>query len=132
MRNLWYFVSGAIVVIGLGSVVYFVFPKSELPTTPTVELSNAQPSSHPDAVPLPASNPLLNATRKEFDRWLPSYPLRCGAILFEGAAHRPPDPAFCLREVTKRVAGSTGIQLSESEVLDPRVKARWTIVMQGG
>ena len=119
MRNLWMIISGLAVVVGIGGSVYYFFPKQS-------DTSNASLLSSTDShvFVVPSENPLLTADEAQFDRWIPFYPIRCGEIVFDNV-----DPkhnfSFCIDEIKRRVARGTRYQLSNDEVLDSRVKARW-------
>ncbi len=130
-RFYWMLVSGAAVVIAIGGAVYYFFPTQ--PTEPVVSPHDAQqpPSMDSRVLIVPAGNPLLTADASEFGRWVPSYPIRCGQILFEKANPKAPNFSFCVDEVRKRVATSTGHQLSREDVLDGRIKAHWLEVTGG-
>jgi hypothetical protein len=129
MRNLWMLLSGTALVVGLGGLVYYVFPQRV--STDSVPTAPASPAESNVRI-LPAQNPLLTATKQQLERWVPTYPLRCGAILFDGVPHRPPDPAFCLHEISKRVMDATGVRLTEDEIRNDQVRTRWAKLMNGG
>lgn len=78
-----------------------------------------------DVLPKP-ENPLLKASRAEFERWLPPY---CGPDLYLGKATKPHTTQVCVHGTITRVLNSTGIQLMESDVKDPRVAERWRKTM---
>lgn len=132
MRNLWMILSGTALVIGLGGLVYYVFPKRVSTESLLSNVMPAATTSERSVLVLPAQNPLLTATKQQFERWVPSYPLRCGAILFGEAPHRAPDLPFCLHEIAKRVMEATGVQLTEDEIRNAQVKTHWSELMDGG
>ena len=123
MRNVWMIISGLAVVVAIGGAVYYFFPKQS-------DTSNESLLSSPErqVTVVPNENPLLTADAGLFDRWIPFYPIRCDEIVFDKV-----DPkknfSFCIGEIKRRVARATGYQLSNDEVLDPRVNARWHEVM---
>jgi hypothetical protein len=72
------------------------------------------------------NNPLLTATRMQFDRWLPSY---CGPDLYLNRKAKPHSVEVCINGTIGRVESNTGIKLSKEDVTDPRVKTHWQQVM---
>ncbi|MEG4582206.1 hypothetical protein QUA71_21710 [Microcoleus sp. MON1_C5] len=71
-------------------------------------------------------NPLLTATRKQFDRWLPSY---CGPDLYLNKNAKPHSVEVCINGTIERIESSTGIVLSKEDVTDTRVKTHWQQIM---
>lgn len=125
MRNVWMLVSGLVVVVAMGRAVYYFFPK------PPAEPTEAQVSPLTDSrvLVVQAGNPLLTADANQFGRWVPSYPIRCGEIVFDETDPKAPNFSFCIGEIKKRVTTATGYQLSREDVFDSRVKAHWQEVM---
>ncbi|WP_250469960.1 hypothetical protein [Caballeronia sp. GAFFF2] len=129
MRNLrWMLISGATLVIAIGGAVYYFFPKQ--PTNQAASVSNdvPPPSKESRMLAVPAGNPLLTADSNQFRRWVPSYPIRCGEIIFEKANPKASNFSFCVAEIRKRVTTATGYQLSRDDVIDSRVATHWNEV----
>ncbi|GJH13558.1 hypothetical protein CBA19CS11_31990 [Caballeronia novacaledonica] len=126
MRKLyWILVSGAAVVIAIGGAVYYFFPAPPADQTSNRSNQTQAPSQDSRMLVIPAGNPLLTADANQFGRWVPSYPIRCGEIVFQKATSKVPNYSFCVSEIRKRVTTATGYQLSRDEVIDSRVAAHW-------
>ena len=127
MRNVWIIISGLAVGVAIGWSVYYFFLKQS--DTSNVSLL----SSLENYVPVLANeNPLLTANVGQLDKWIPFYPIQCGEIVFEKADPKDKELyfSFCIGEIKSRVALETGHQLSNDEILNPRVKAHWHEVME--
>ncbi|WP_075583559.1 hypothetical protein [Caballeronia zhejiangensis] len=126
MRNLhWMLVSGAAVVIAIGGAVYYFFPMQPADQAATLPNETRSPSNDSRMLVVPAGNPLLTADANQFGRWVPSYPIRCGEIVFERGNSKAPNFSFCIGEIRKRVTTATGYQLNHDDVVDSRVAAHW-------
>lgn len=124
MRRLyWMLVSAAAVVIAIGGAVYYFFPKQ--PTSNPIS-GPQPPAKETHVIVVPNSNPLLTADKSQFRQWLPPY---CGADVFMQAEPQPHKVDVCVNGTITRVAGATGVKLTRSDVLDPRVKQHWREVM---
>ena len=121
MRN-WMFVSAAAVVVGLGTVVYYIFPSRLI--SPELVVAT-QSSVVVDAEVIP-KNILLTAEIGEFRQWFPVY---CGADMYIEENPKPHKVDVCLNEIISRVQAQTKIKLTRADVLDPAVKAHWRNVM---
>jgi len=129
MRNVWMLISGLAAVVAIGGSVYYFFPRQPAELAVMSPDVREWPFTDSRVLVVPAGNPLLTASRGHFDRWVPSYPMRCGKILFENADPKAKHFEFCIREIRDRVAHYTDRQLSREDVLDPRVKVHWKEVM---
>jgi hypothetical protein len=129
MRSSWMLISSLAAVVAIGGAVYFFFPKTPANPAAANAVASQLPSTGGQRLIVPAGNPLLTADTSEFGRWVPLYPIRCGEIVFETADPKVPNFSFCISEIKKRVADSTGYQLSRGDVLDQRVKAHWHQVL---
>ncbi len=130
MRNFWIFVSKLGMIVAVGGSIYYFSPHRQIgvgPTTSPTAQELAAPIDH--VVVTPGANPLLTANAAQFDRWFPSYPMPCGAILFEDPKRKQGKVDFCVQEIVKRVGMTTGIQIARADVLDPSVQAHWRDVM---
>lgn len=131
MRSVWIFLSSVAVVIAVGGIYYQFLPR------PDVDLvlpnGGAPPAmrSEPQVTVLPPGNPLLAADALQLDMWIPSYPIPCGEIVFGAAYNRARNFAFCLGEIRSRVAKYAKQELSDQDVLDPRVRAHWRATARG-
>lgn len=127
MHKVWILVCGLAIVVVIGGAAYFL----EMPTTPEMP-KTAAPQRSADDTPMlavPGANPLLTADTRQLRMWVPSYPIRCGEIVFENADPKDQNFSFCVGEIRKRVATVAGHPLSSGDVLDSRVKAHWHEVM---
>jgi hypothetical protein len=131
MRNVWMVGSNLAIVVAICALVYYGFP--ERPATPAVTASGLPKRQVADGHGLVAlaDNPLLIANKGQLDRWVPSYPIRCGEILFEKSDPKARHFKFCADEIRRRVSRATEHKLGREEVLDPRVRAHWREVMGG-
>lgn len=84
-----------------------------------IEVDNSQSESQ-------FNNPLLNATRTQFDRWLPAY---CGPDLYLDRKVKPHAVEVCIEGTIDRIESNTGIKLTRDQVLDPRVRSHWRSAM---
>ncbi|GAB5101357.1 hypothetical protein [Caballeronia sp. HLA56] len=126
MRKLyWMLVSGAVVVIAIGGAVYYFFSKPPVDQGANQPTAAQSPSADSRVLVVPAGNPLLTADSKQLNRWVPSYPIRCGDIVFGKGNSKVPNFSFCVAEIQKRVTTVTGYQLSRDEVVDARVAVHW-------
>ncbi len=130
MRNLWIYISSLAVVAVVGGAVYDFLSKSQtyvgFQNFSVAQITQVAPS----VLVVPAGNPLLTANFGQFERWVPRYPIRCGEIVFEKADPKVQHYYFCLSEIQRRVATHTQRDIRRSDVLDPRVRARWHQVME--
>lgn len=79
-----------------------------------------------------AANPLLTANRAEMLRLVPNFFEPCGAIVFEDAkTSSPRAKEGCVDQIKTSVWHQSQIRLSDDDVLDPRVRARWLLVVRG-
>lgn len=78
---------------------------------------------------LQARNPLLIASAGQFHMWVPTYPRRCGDIVFVKADSKDRHYWMCVNEIRQRVAVYGKQDISREDVLDPRVKVHWREVM---
>jgi hypothetical protein len=125
MRRLyWMMVSGAAVVIAIGGAVYYFFPKQ--PASNPISSVSQAPATESRVIVVPNGNPLLTADKSQFRQWLPPY---CGADIFMQAEAQAHKVDVCVNGTITRVAGATGVRLTRSDVLDPRVKQHWREVM---
>lgn len=125
MRSIWIYLSSVALVVAIGGAVYHFTPQPQADMTSP---GNSELQTLPDQGRTPlvsAGNPLLAASELQLDLWIPIYPIPCGDIVF-GAAD---DPArhfsFCVREIRNRVFFHANLELSDEDVLDPRVSAHW-------
>ena len=81
---------------------------------------------HREALPSESKNPLMEASRSEFDRWLPPY---CGPDLYLSKGAKAHSIDVCVEGTIQRVKTATGIQLSRADVLNPTVRDRWKSTM---
>lgn len=127
MHKIWILVSGLAIVVVIGGAAYFL----EMPTTHEMPKTAApqRPADDTPILSVPSANPLLTADARQLRMWVPSYPIRCGEIVFENADQKDQNFSFCVGEITKRVATVTGLPLGSGDVLDSRVKAHWHEVM---
>lgn len=102
MRSIWILTSILVAIIFVGGAAYYI---------------------------LPARNPLLTASAGQFHMWVPSYPLRCGDIVFVKADPKARHYWICVNEIRQRVAVYGQQDISREEVLDPRVQVHWRKVM---
>ncbi|WP_250479843.1 MULTISPECIES: hypothetical protein [unclassified Caballeronia] len=121
----WMLVSGAAVVIAIGGTAYYFFQKPTDDQTAKLRNEAQSPSADSRIIAFVAGNPLLTADTNQFGRWVPSYPIRCGEVVFQKASSKASNFGFCIAEIRKRVTTATDYQLSREEVLDSRVAARW-------
>ncbi len=130
MRNVWIYISSLAVVVAVGGAVYYFSSMSQTyvgwPNFSVPQISQVAPSVRA----VPAGNPLLTANFGQFERWVPRYPIRCGEIVFERADPKVQNYYFCLSEIKRRVATHAQRDIRLSDVLDPRVRARWQQVME--
>lgn len=127
MHKVWILVSGLVIVVVIGGAAYFLeMPgNSNMPKTAAPQL----PAHDTPMLVVPGANPLLTADTRQLRMWVPSYPIRCGEIVFENADPKDQNFSFCVGEIRKRVATVTGHPLGSGDVLDSRVKAHWHDVM---
>lgn len=127
MHKVWIFVFGLAIVVVIGGAAYFL----KLPAPPEIPNSAVPqiPPAETQVLVVPDGNPLLTADARQFSMWVPSYPIRCGKIVFENADLKDRNFSFCVGEIKKRIATGTGHQLGRDDVLDPRVKGHWRDVM---
>jgi hypothetical protein len=123
MRNVWMFVTGLAVVVGIGGFVYYHFPKQEADGAPFEKYA-----MNNRVLVVPAGNPLLTANAVQFNRWFPIYPINCGEVLFKELNPKAYKVSSCINEIATRVKASTGIQLTQEKILDPRVKDQWKVL----
>ncbi|CAL8481734.1 conserved protein of unknown function (plasmid) [Caballeronia sp. S22] len=125
MRKLyWMLLSGSAVVIAIGGAIYYFFPK-QAASNPIPSVSQP-PATESRVIVVPNGNPLLTADKSQFRQWLPPY---CGADVFMQAEPQPHKVDVCVNGTITRVAGATGVKITRSDVLDPRVKQHWREVM---
>ncbi|MDY7549202.1 hypothetical protein QN360_01210 [Glaciimonas sp. CA11.2] len=110
----WMLVTAFAIVVSVGGLVYYVFPSSPANT----------PGMPPQVIVQPeqkSGNPLLTATSVQFYSWFPNY---CQADIFitKKETH---SRKVCVVAVTKRVEESTGVRLTEGDILDPAVADHW-------
>lgn len=113
MRSIWGLISSLALIIIIGGFVYYSFP-GEL----EIQSFNSK-----------VRNPLLRANAGQFHMWVPSYPLRCGEIVFEKADPKARHYWICVSEIRKRVAIYAQQDISREDVLNPGVQLRWREVM---
>lgn len=131
MRSIWIFLSSVAVVIAVGGSYYHFIPRPDVdPALPNSSAPPAMPAE-PQLMVLPPGNPLLAANALQLDMWIPSYPIPCGEIVFGAADARARNFAFCLGEIRSRVAKYAKQELSDQDVLDPRVRAHWRATARG-
>lgn len=126
MRNVWMIVSSVAVVVAIGGTVYYFFPKQA--AGPATSASNV-PQLRSDGgrmLAVPAGNPLLSAHKAQFIQWYPPY---CGADMYLQAQPSPHKVDVCVNGIVSRVATATGVKLTRTDVLDPRVKTHWREIM---
>ncbi|BBU33346.1 hypothetical protein IAG25_34790 [Caballeronia sp. EK] len=125
MRNLyWMLISGAIVAVAVGGAVYYLFPRQ--PSTGAVPNMQQTPPAEAHVLIVPRENPLLTADKSQFRQLMPPY---CGADIFMQANPEPHKVDVCVSGTISRVSSATGVKLTRSDVLDPRVKDHWREVM---
>ena len=88
--------------------------------------TNATDLANTERLDMTPTNPLLTATRSQFDRWLPAY---CGPDLYLERKVKPHTIEVCIHGTIERVRSNAGVQITKNDVIDPRVKAHWKIVM---
>lgn len=124
MRSIWVLISSFAVIIVIGGVAYYSSPEKEtrvmLPHLGELEI----PSFNSEV-----RNPLMKANPGQFHMWVPSYPLRCGEIVFEKADPKARNYWICVSEIRKRVAIYAQQGISREDVLAPGVQVRWREVM---
>lgn len=124
MRNVGIFT----VVIAVAVISIVVYQMQ--PSAPVVE----QPptSTQPAAVtPTKETNPLAVATHEQFRMWVPRFPIPCNEIIYAQPQPDHKEYTFCIDLVIDRVADATNQRLSQEDVLDSKVKARWAEIMGG-
>ncbi len=126
MRNVWMIASGLAVVVAIGGVVYYFFPKQPANPATANEIGPQMPSTNPRVLVMPVGNPLLTADKTQFRQWMPAY---CGADLFLQSEPQPHKVDVCVNGTVSRVLKATGVALTRADVLDPRVKTHWREVM---
>lgn len=125
MRSIWVTVSSFAVIAALGGTAYYVSRQETYMAS-----LNPDALQKPQAKTVLAGNPLLTANIGQFDRWVPSYPINCGQILYETLDTNLRHHSLCIREIRSRVAAYTMQEVSRNDVLDPLVRARWHKVMK--
>ena len=116
MRN-WMLITTVATVVGVGGLVYYVFPH----TSPDA------PGMAPQIVVQPeqrSGNPLLTATAAQFNVWFPDY---CQAELYIEAKESHLKKV-CIRGVMNRVEKSTGIRLTQEDILNVAVVTHWKTI----
>lgn len=130
MRNVWIFISSLAIVVAIGGAVYYLFPRAETNARSSSRIPDvSRPESQVFVVP--AGNPLLTADAHQLRIWIPSYPIRCGEIVFEQADQKARNFSFCIAEIKRRIASHTKQEMRREDIFDPRVKAHWHDVMKG-
>lgn len=109
----WILISSVTVVVVYG-LVYYVFPPSpvDIPGMPAQVV--VQPEQR-------SGNPLLTATSSQFSRWFPNY---CQADIFITKIETH-SRKVCVKAVMNRVEDSTGLRLTERDILSPEVAEHW-------
>lgn len=127
MHKAWILVCSLAIIVVIGGAAYFL----QMPAKPEMSKigTQQQPAADTPMLVVPGANPLLTADTRQLRMWVPSYPIRCGEIVFENADPRDQNFSFCVDEIRKRVAAVTGHPLGRGDVLDSRVKAYWRDVM---
>lgn len=116
MRN-WMLITALAVVISVGGLVYYVFPKSSVGGANLPSQVMVQPEQR-------SGNPLLTATAAQFNVWFPDY---CQAELYM-VAKESHHKQVCIRGVMNRVEENMGIRLTEDDILHPAVVAHWKTI----
>lgn len=117
------------VAVGVVIATIYIFHE-QTPTNTVIE----QP---PVAIqPTPAErvsndNPLAVATHEQFRMWVPRFPIPCNEIIYIAPQPEHTEYTFCINLVIDRVADATNTRLTQEDVLDQKVKARWAEVMGG-
>jgi len=124
MRSIWIFLSSVAAIVAIGGTAHLISrPEAELALSGNSELRAMSPERR---IPVaPAGNPLLAASELQLDMWIPIYPIPCGEIVFGAADERARHFSFCVREIRNRVFFHSNLELSDEDVLDPRVRAHW-------
>lgn len=124
MRSIWIFLSSVAAMVVIGGTGYLISrPEADLAMPGNSELQAL--SGGRSALVAPSGNPLLAASELQLDMWIPKYPIPCGEIVFAAADDPDGHFSFCVRAIRSRVAFYANLELSENNVLDPRVRAHW-------
>jgi len=125
MRSIWIFLSSVAAIVAIGGTVYHFIPRPQTESTLPGNSELQALSGGRGVLVVPDGNPLLVASELQLGMWIPKYPIPCGEIVF-GAGDDPDGHfSFCVRQIRSRVAFYANLELSEDNVLDPRVRAHW-------
>lgn len=114
MRS-WMLITAIAVVVGVGGLVYYIFPRSPVDAPRMPPKIIVQPEQK-------TGNPLLTASYEQFSRWFPNH---CEAALYFRPTENAHTRDVCIFNVTQRVESSTGVRLTRNDILDPAVLEHW-------